>query len=225
MPIVGNHDVVNDSKDIGFQKPFSVFYQLSNLPKDQLNYSFDYGNTHFVAISSGYAQAAQKLEKLNFDKSSKEFKWLEKDLAKARKNDKVKWIVLYCHYPLYSYGASNISGWKDQIQPLLDRYNVDLVLSGHRHVYERHAPILGETIFNIENKHVYNNPKGTVYITNGSAGGSLQGVGGDKLPSMIFTPKTRVYTYALMSIEKDEITYEVFDKEGNKIDNFKIVKN
>lgn len=225
MPVVGNHDVVNDSEDVAFQKPFPVFYQLSNLPNDQLNYSYDYGNTHFVAISSGYAQAAQKLGKLSFDKSSKEFKWLEKDLEKARKNSKIKWIVLYCHYPLYSYGASNIADWKYQVQPLIDKYDVDLVLSGHRHVYERHAPILGETVFAPTNKHVYDNPKGTVYITNGSAGGSLQGIGGDKLTSMIFTPKVRIYTYAVMSIDGDEINYEVFDKDGNQVDYFKIIKN
>ncbi len=225
MPVVGNHDVVNDSLEISFQKPFPVFYQLSNLPNDQLNYSYDYGYTHFVAISSGYAQAAQKLGKLGFDKSSKEYKWLEKDLKKASKNNKIKWIVLYCHYPLYSYGASNIADWKLQIQPLIDKYNVDLVLSGHRHVYERHAPIKGEKVFSVSDIHVYDNPKGTIYITNGSAGGSLQGTGGDKLPSMLFTPKARVYTYAIMDIDDEKISYKVFDKDGNQIDYFNVLKN
>src|SRR5690606_745780 len=160
------------------QRPFPIYYELSNLPKDHVNYSFDYGNTHFVAINSGYAQLAQKLGKLLYSKSSDDYKWLEKDLKKASKNKHIKWIVVYCHYPVFSFGVSNVLEWQSQIQHLLDKYEVDLVLSGHRHVYERHASIKGDQIIHPQDQQNYDSSNGTVYITNGSAGGSLQGVGG-----------------------------------------------
>lgn len=224
MSVTGNHDVVNDTASSNFQKPFPIFYELMDLPRNQLNYSYNYGNTHFIAINSGYAQGAEKVGKVLFKENSNEYRWLESDLAKARKNKKITWIILYCHYPLYSYGASHIVTWEKHIKPLVDKYKVDLCLAAHRHVYERHKAIRGSEIFDQTDTHVYNKPKGTVYVTNGSCGGSLQGVGGWNLPTMIFTPKEKIYTYAVMTIENNIISYNVFDKEGKRIDYFKIIK-
>jgi hypothetical protein len=73
-------------------------------------------------------------------------------------------------------------------------------------------------------KNTYTKPKGTIYITNGSCGGSLQGTGGYNLPSMIFTPNEKIYTYALMNIEANVLKYSVYNKNGEKIDHFEIHK-
>lgn len=224
MAIVGNHDVGNDSLEGGFQRPFPVFYAFSNLPRDQLNYSFDYGITHFVALNSGFASAASEVGKLHYAPGSEAYKWLEADLKRARANAGTKWIVLYCHYPLFSYGASNVKAWKDQLQPLLDKYQVDLVLSGHRHVYERHFPIEGDTVRRGNSLHAFLNPEGTIYITNGSAGGSIQGLGGSALESMAFTATYKSYTYGIMEITRNCIHYRVFDEQGNAIDHVSIIK-
>ena len=224
MSVTGNHDVVNDTASVNFQKPFPVYYDLFNLPGNQLNYSYDYGNSHFIAINSGYAQAAEKAGKVLFGKGSEEYRWLEKDLAKARKNRKTKWIILYSHYPLYSYGFSHIPTWQKHVKPLVDKYAVDVYLAGHRHVYERHKSIRGTDIFEPDDMHTYTNPKGTVYITNGSCGGALTGTGGHNLPTMIFTPKEKMYTYAMMSIEGNTLAYTVYNKSGIRIDHFTIRK-
>jgi hypothetical protein len=222
--VTGNHDVVNDSTVADFQKPFPVYYDLFNLPRNQLNYSLDYGAVHFVAINSGWAQGAEKVNKVLMAPGTEEYEWLEKDLAKASKDKDIKWIILYCHYPIYSFGWSNIKTWAEHIKPLLDKYNVDLCVAGHRHVYERHKAIKGDQIFEQTSFNNYDKPLGTVYITNGSAGGSLQGLGGDKLPTMVFTPKEKIYTYAIMTIEKNELRYDLFDKQGRKVDYFVISK-
>jgi len=224
LSVTGNHDVVNDSTVADFQKPFPVYYDLFNLPRNQLNYSLDYGAVHFVAINSGWAQGAEKVNKVLMAPGTEEYEWLEKDLAKASKDKDIKWIILYCHYPIYSFGWSNIKTWAEHIKPLLDKYNVDLCVAGHRHVYERHKAIKGDQIFEQTSFNNYDKPLGTVYITNGSAGGSLQGLGGDKLPTMVFTPKEKIYTYAIMTIEKNELRYDLFDKQGRKVDYFVISK-
>lgn len=225
MSVTGNHDVVNDTASPIFQKPFPVFYELMNLPNDQLNYSYTYGNTHFIAINSGWAQGAEKVGKVLFNENSEEYQWLEKDLKKARKNKNIKWIILYSHYPVYSFGFSHIPTWQKHIKPLVDKYEVDLYLAGHRHVYERHKAIRGGEIFEPGNQHVYTQPKGTIYITNGSCGGNLTGTGGQNQPDMIFTPNEKMYTYALMTIEGNRLSYEVYNKQGEKIDYFTINKD
>lgn len=224
MPIPGNHDVDNAETSRGFQKPFPVFHELFNLPEDNVNYSFDYGNTHFVGINSGFAKSVEKSGNLLFGKESSEYKWLEKDLAKAKKNKNITWIILYMHYPLYSYGWSHVSGWQERITPLVDKYNVDLCLSGHRHVYERHKAIRNNSVLPQSDNNLYQKPEGTVYITNGTAGGSPQPLGGTNMPSIIFTNSAKMYNYAIMTIQGETLTYDVYNEEGKEIDYFKIVK-
>jgi predicted phosphodiesterase len=224
MPVTGNHDVENAHDKFNFQKPFPIYYSLFNLPGDNLNYSYDYGDIHFVALNSGFPKGAARLDKVLFSKGSAEYAWLENDLSNAKADKKIKWMILYVHYPLYAFGASLIPEWQHQLSPLIDQFEVDLVLSGHRHVYERHKAIRNRKIVEPKNPHVYQKSEGTVYITNGSAGGSLQGVGGAELATMAFTPSKKIHTYAIMTINGRMLNYEVFDDKGEKVDYFKIIK-
>ncbi len=224
MPVTGNHDVDNDSTHAGYQKPFPVFYDFLNLPGNNINYSFNYGNTHFVAISSGHAKGAENSGNFTFAPGSPEYHWLDADLAMARKDHKITWIIVYMHHPLYSFGWSHVTGWQQRITPLVDKYKVDLCLAGHRHVYERHKAIRNNEVLPQQDTHLYSKPAGTVYITNGTAGGSPQGLGGSDMPSMIYTNKAKMYNYAIMSIENRNITYEVYNEKGDQIDYFKLMK-
>ena len=224
MPVTGNHDVNNEPSDPGFQMPFPVFHELFNLPEDDINYSFNYGNAHFVAINSGFAKEAEKSGDVLFERDSREYQWLDDDLSNARRNKDITWIILYTHYPIYSYGWSHVPAWQRRITPLLDQYNVDLCLAGHRHVYERHAAIRNNQILSLEDNRVYQRPAGTVYITNGTAGGSPQGIGGKDLPSMVFTSPRKMYNYAIMTIEDNALTYVVYNEESEIIDRFQIIK-
>src|SRR3981081_2479671 len=95
--------------------------------------------------------------------------WLAADLA-AVDRTKTPWIIVAGHRPWYLSYANN-SGticWtcKDAFEPLLIQYGVDLVLSGHSHVYQRSAPLANGIIDTNE----LNNPSFPWYITNGAAG-------------------------------------------------------
>ena len=65
--------------------------------------------------------------------------WLEADLAA---NDK-EWIIAFWHRAPYSRGSANSdtygqqSALRQNAVPILERYGVDLVLTGHTHAYER----------------------------------------------------------------------------------------
>src|SRR5207249_3047059 len=70
---------------------------------------------------------------------------LEQDLA-ANTND---WLIAFWHHPPYSKGTHD-SDWeielvqmRENALPILESYGVDLVLSGHSHVYERSFLING----------------------------------------------------------------------------------
>ena len=99
-------------------------------------YSFDYGNVHFVCLSS------QELS-LAGNEGSAMYTWLSNDLAATNQ----EWIVAFFHHPPYTKGthdsdnSADSGGRMDFMReialPLLEAGGVDLVLSGHSHSYER----------------------------------------------------------------------------------------
>jgi hypothetical protein len=72
--------------------------------------------------------------------------WLERTLAAARRAESADWIVVQMHQCACSSSATGNGsdlGIRQQWLPLFDRYQVDLVLSGHDHGYERSFPVRG----------------------------------------------------------------------------------
>jgi 3',5'-cyclic AMP phosphodiesterase CpdA len=140
MPILGNHEIENGMGELGYDATLARFRLASNW------YAFTVGSVRFVAVDTedwcyqkggdiflqGYSGGAQRA-------------WLESELAASRANRDIDWIVLLAHHLTVSSANSNGSdlGLREQMQPLVDRYGVDLVLSGHDHNYERSYALRG----------------------------------------------------------------------------------
>jgi hypothetical protein len=71
--------------------------------------------------------------------------WLEETLWIARADPTVDWIVVQMHQSALSSSTDNGCdvGIRQAWLPLFDRYQVDLVLNGHDHDYERSYPVRG----------------------------------------------------------------------------------
>lgn len=70
--------------------------------------------------------------------------WLEREL---RKSD-ADWQICFFHHPLYSSGRYGWQWWiRRTLEPVLAKYKVDAVFSGHEHLYERLVPQLGVQYF------------------------------------------------------------------------------
>ena len=72
--------------------------------------------------------------------------WLERTLADARRDESVDMIVVFMHQCAMSTsvpGNGSDLGIRQAWLPLFDKYEVDLVLSGHEHDYERSYPVRG----------------------------------------------------------------------------------
>jgi predicted MPP superfamily phosphohydrolase len=118
---LGNHDAREQR-----------YYKLFNM-EGKLYYSFSpKPSIRFFAFESTYPEPEQ-------------IRWLEKDLAAS--ND--EWKIVFFHHPLYSSGDRHGSDLKlrEVLEPLLVKYNVSVVLSGHDHFYERIKPQKGITYF------------------------------------------------------------------------------
>ena len=73
-------------------------------------------------------------------------RWLESTLAAARADASIDWIVVQLHQCACSSaptGDGSDLGVRREWLPLFDTYEVDLVLSGHDHGYERSFPVRG----------------------------------------------------------------------------------
>ena len=115
---LGNHD---RDLEIHF-KPFHM--------TDQDRYSFDQGNARFVALNSNHPGDPDQI------------KWLDGVFSSAAD----KWRICFFHHPLYSSGQHSAES-SDVIRPALEealvRNHVDVVFSGHEHLYERIHPQRG----------------------------------------------------------------------------------
>lgn len=62
------------------------------------------------------------------------------------------------------------------LEPLLNKYKVDLVLNGHQHCYERTYPFYKDKVIITEGstENVYLNPQAPVYMTQGTAGALMR---------------------------------------------------
>jgi len=97
-------------------------------------YSFDYGALHVVMLDSQTSR---------IQKNSKMLRWLQKDLAATKQ----KWLVAVFHHPPFTKGSHNSDNPADSLNrmqnvrkhvlPILEQAGVDVVLSGHSHMYER----------------------------------------------------------------------------------------
>jgi hypothetical protein len=126
-PVPGNHDY-NTSGGSGY---FGYFGSAAGTP-GQGYYSYDLGQWHIIALNSEITKTA----------TSPQMQWLRADLA-AHPN---QCTAALWHEPLYSSDGGSGSGGVtfSSVRPFWDTlyaYGADLILNGHRHNYERIAPM------------------------------------------------------------------------------------
>jgi predicted MPP superfamily phosphohydrolase len=121
---LGNHDSPSER----FYKPFNM--------NGRRYYTFKKGNVRFFALDSNYMDPPQ-------------LQWLEKELQKSGEH----WKICFFHHPLYSDGRFHGPDLdlRAALEPLFERYGVNVVLSGHDHVYERIKPQHGVDYFVLGN--------------------------------------------------------------------------
>jgi hypothetical protein len=243
-PTPGNHDM----RSADSQTESGPYYDVFTVPTEgeaggepsgtEAYYSFNYGDIHFISMDS------EDSPRQVFGDMAK---WLEKDLQM----DDHKWKIVFFHHPPYTKGTHNsdmdldsrgrMKEMRENFLPILEAYGVDLVLSGHSHIYERSYLIKGHygyskdfdpdtMILQYDNEKKKNKSAffkkednyGTVYIVCGVSG-SRPAVGTCDHPAMAICKGNN---HGSVSIEiRDNLLLGVFvDEFGKTRDSFTITK-
>ncbi|MFC4033936.1 purple acid phosphatase family protein [Streptomyces polygonati] len=178
MVTTGNHDMEAwySPNGYGGQEARWSLPATGHAPKTQPGaYSFVYGNTAVIALDAN--DVSYEIPANYGITGGKQTAWLDRTLEGYRKQRGIDFLVVFFHHCAYSTTNSHASdgGVQAEWVPVFEKHQVDLVINGHNHVYERtdairkgavsHAVPIGETTRPATD--------GTVYITAGGAGRSL----------------------------------------------------
>lgn len=148
-PVPGNHEYLTQGA-IGY---FRYFGRRAHRRHGGF-YSFNVGAWHLVAVNSGRG-----------DVSHRQLIWIRRDL---RRNDATCELA-YWHHPRWSSGVDGSDHDMAPLWRLVVRQGVDVVLNGHRHQYERFAPL--------SRRGRVDPREGTREFVVGTGGASLSGFG------------------------------------------------
>jgi predicted phosphodiesterase len=179
--VLGNHD---DPKQV-FYEPFNMGgdrYYTCTPPVDPIT-RWD-TRVRFFALDS-----------TNLD--SEQMKWFEHEAAESR----AEWKIALMHHPLYTSGRYTLSarGLRFALESSLVTGGIDVVFSGHEHIYNRSEP-----------------QQGVLYFVSGGAGSLRQGDAGRS--AAIARSYDEDFHFMLIEIADEGFYFQAINRRGATVD-------
>ncbi len=173
----------------------ALAYAYSTLPGNEAWFAFDYGNSRFIFLDS----------EVDTSSAPEQFNWLQTELSRPETQQAAFRIVCF-HRPPY-VNVWNGGGYigepfvRSDWVPLFTQKNVDIVISGHQHSYQRGAT------------------NGVVYVVSGGGGGALdtQVVAAWPFTQIVEWSK---YHYDIMEVNGSVLAWETYDDHNQVLDMF-----
>ncbi len=239
-PSMGNHEGKTSKGATGTGPYYDAYItptqaEAGGLPSGkEAYYSFDFGKVHFICLDS---------HDLDRRPTGEMAQWLKADLEKT----KADFLVAFFHHPPYTKGShdSDTEGqlieMREHIMPILESGGVDLVFTGHSHIYERsmlidgayHTPSIPDGVILDDGDGDPNGDgsykksagltpnNGTVSITTGHGGTTNRRKGTHPLMRSIILDNGS----CLITIEGETITGQMLNLNGKIVDTFAIHKS
>ncbi|WP_373495110.1 metallophosphoesterase [Aquiflexum sp.] len=193
----GNHDYDNSYNE---WVPTNFIQNLKY--KNQKNYQFwQEGPCAFIALDPN------ENFPVGINIQSEQYDWFQKTInSDAWKN--AHWKIVFVHQPPFSQGWKGYKGEKsilDLLKPFYESGQIDLVVSGHTHDYERLI---------LDNK-----ANQTAFVIVGGAGGNLEPEA-EQEPSPKMDKLIRVHHFGWIVVDQEQLEFEAVDVEGRVIDRF-----
>lgn len=238
-PAMGNHEGRTSSGRTGIGPYYDAYVVPTRAEAGGLAsgteayYSFDYANIHFICLDS---------HDLDRRPGEPMARWLKADLERTRAD----WLIAFWHHPPYTKGSHDsdkerdLTEMRQHIMPIIEQGGVDLVLTGHSHVYERSMLMDGAYATNTVAENVIlddgdGDPagdgayrksagihphEGTVQVVTGNAGQTLGRVGTLPVMRKVFVEHGSV----LVDVHGDTLVARMINRDGVERDLFSVVK-
>ena len=168
---LGNHD-----------RPATIDYPPFNMNGERY-YTFAKRNVRFFILDSNWLDRVQ-------------IAWLEQALRSSTDD----WKICVFHHPLYSDGVRHGPSLELRVilEPILIRYGVNVVFSGHDHIYERLHP-----------------QKGITYFVAGAGGQSERGIAPTAATAASFDEDR---SFMLVEVSGGELHFRAVTRDGIAVD-------
>ena len=244
---IGNHDSVSNQYSLHFNNPNAFSSKDANYIQGQTeagtDYYYSYGNVLFIVLDTNNYNCATH----------------ENVMKKAiSENKDAKWRIVVFHQDIFGsgYDHSDSDGMvlRTQLTPLMDKYEIDVVLQGHDHTYSRTYQLQGDdkdhTAYGkdvdmksadyITQNNCYQivddtesgtvvNPKGTVYLEANSATGSkFYNLIASKQDYISERSQTWTPSYSVVTVTDNSFSVKTYDASTRQelagSSSYKIVK-
>lgn len=118
-------------------------------------------------------------------------------MARSDADGAAPWKIVCFHHPPYNSGIFGNNAYiQRDFVPLLEKYQVDVVFTGHAHDYERTFPINQIT-----------------YFVTGGGGAGLTKVGGSEFTAYAES----VYHFLMVDMTAEVLTVKAIDRNGKSL--------
>ncbi|NIG55861.1 metallophosphoesterase [Chitinophaga sp. Cy-1792] len=207
------------------------------------NFSFNYGNIHWTFIDSDtYVDWTD----------SALLKWVANDLQSAKD---ATWKIVVFHHPGFSSSRDHFEQQQMRLlSPILEAGQVDVVLNGHVHNYQRSFPmhfapekkgtllvggkdnktIRGRVVpgkWTLDHNfdgHTQTKPQGIIYLVTGAGGQELynedQQEDTDSWQKFTYKFISSIHSFTVADVNGGKLTFRQISEEGKELDTFTITK-
>ena len=222
---IGNHDSSNSNYSDHYNNP-NTGLSTEGATVAGTDYYYTYGNTLFIILDTNNYNCASH----------------EAVMKKAvEENPDAQWRVVMFHQDIYGAGDPHWDSdgmvLRTQLTPLMDKYDIDVVLQGHDHTYSRTYQLSSDgkehTAYNKDNYrndpeyqeqnncYVINSdvvggtvidPAGTVYLeTNSSTGSKFYELEVGQQDFIAEKNQTWTPSYSVLSVDENSFTIATYD--------------
>ncbi|HWH72504.1 MAG TPA: metallophosphoesterase family protein, partial [Candidatus Sulfotelmatobacter sp.] len=167
-----------------------------HLPGKELWYSLDAGPVHVLALDFRFAK-----------NKDEQFRFARRDLLASR----APWKIVLIHTPLFNIGGHASNWGHTNYLPLFRETQVDLVVAGHSHMYERFRPLAPAS---------QTNAWAITHVTSGGGGANLHTALGH--PALAIQETTN--HFMVFDVSRDVLQAKAIRVDGALLDSFEIKK-
>lgn len=234
MTVPGNHEKEPGTGFVSYDGRLNALMPIADptlpgLESKQRWYDFEFGNALFVGLNTSadacgdYARGEEFVPLYDTRCRTQESRlynerqgnYVEETLRAADNDPEIDWKIVYLHSSLWTDGEHDArEDLREQWGAHFDEYDVDLVLAGHNHVYERSKPLRLDGV----------SETGTTYLVNGTGGTSHYSFQHQTAPKWTAFRDGEHFGVTQLDISSSRLDVQYLAADGTVVDEFIIVK-